>query len=359
MDDWTVIDISTVFTFLLREVNEGKIEESELPEEEVKLKKAIHDARLKCASSPNYFILTVNMNGKGIVGDRRKLLSIIMRNFFASVIFCQELPGCFKKEVVEQCGTGGYEFVANGNQAAVTWLMEDFVGEPVNATDTSIRRIKERLDKRADIDTSEVLTRIAMVKLQRRNGDFRCAPFLAVSWHGPHIKTKTPIAKNKVFAGLVCFLREVCKEEKMSFIIGGDFNLNTLELDLDKHVFLENYELTARAESKLLQNIPGRFKYIPYKDNFVLFPWKGDIKVSSVRPFEFEDAEAPSSDLTEKDHKDFDQRKQSNTSRKDLLDHDPIVGVLHLAKQTGKWISHFRFVVTLVMKASLSAKLCI
>ena len=340
-----ITDISAAFTFLLREVEEGKIEESELPEEEAKLKKAIQDARLKWVTTPSYFILTVNMNGKGIVADRRKLLSIIMRNVFASVIFCQELPGCFKKEVVEQCGTGGYEFVSNGNQAAVMWLMEDFVGQPVNTTGTSIRRIKERLDKRADIDSSEVLTRIAMVKLQNRKGDFRCAPFLAVSWHGPHIKAKTPIAKNKVFAGLICFLREVCKEEKMSFIIGGDFNLNTLELDLDKDVFLENYELTARAESKLLQKIPGRFEYIPYKDNFVLCPWKGDIKVSSVRPFEFENAEAPSSDITERDHKDFDQRKQSNTSRNDLLDHDPIVGVLHLAKETGKWISYFLVVV--------------
>lgn len=325
MDDRTIADLTTDFTFL--KVAERKIEGRVLPEE--KLKEAIHDERLKRASSTSYFILTVNMNGtEGSVDDRRKLLSIIIRKVSASVIFCQELPGYFKEKVARQCG---YEFVANGNQAAVMWLMENFVGQPVKTTDTSIRKIKERLDKRPDIDTSEVLTRIAMVKLQSRKKDFRCAPFLAVSWHGPHIKSQ--INKEKVFAGLICFLREICKEEKMSFIIGGDFNLNTLELNLDNDVFLADYELTAR--SKLLQKKSGR--YIPYKDNFVLCPWKGDIDVSSVR------AEAPSSVHTKRDHEDFDQRR-------DLLDHDPIVGVLYLAEQTSKWISYFRVVVTSLIK---------
>ncbi|XP_015777017.1 PREDICTED: uncharacterized protein LOC107355019 [Acropora digitifera] len=75
--------------------------------------------------------------------------------------------------------------------------------------------------------------------------------------------------------------------------------------------------------------------YIPYKDNFIVLNERNrDIWVSFVRPIEFENSKDCGSDITKKDHQKFNERKQSqDTERKDLLDHDPIVGVLFL---TGK-----------------------
>ena len=324
--------------------------------EKIEFKKDIQNACLKSSSLPSYYVMTINMNGtatgKGVVDDRRMLLSKILDNFCASVIFCQELPGFFKKKVVDACVTYDYDFVANGSEAAVMWCKEHFDGEPVDTTATSSMRIKERLDERSDIDTTEVLTRTAMVKLQSRGEAYQKYPsFLAVSWHGPH-RNLSLEEKGKAFNGLTCFLQEVCKEKNVScVIIGGDFNLNTLDLEDEDlkslNVTFPGYELSSRSKEK--QRESGGH-YIPYKDNFAFFTISGsnnprpmfkNIRVHSVRPFEFVDAEDPASDLSKEEQQEVDrQRKEPNIERKDLLDHDPIVGVLELltiVKQTGKW----------------------
>ena len=312
--------------------------------EKIEWKKDIQNARLKSSSLPRFFVMTVNMNGtatgKGVVDDRRMLLSKILGNFCASVIFCQELLGCFEKKVVDVCVTDDYDFVANGREAAVMWCKEHFDGEPVDTTATSSMRIKERLDERSDIDTTEVLTRTAMVKLQSRDEAYQKHPsFLAVSWHGPHNNLQLE-GKRKAFNGLTCFLQEVCKEKNVScVIIGGDFNLNTLEHLKDEdlkslNVTFPYYELSSRSKEK--QEDAGR-RYIPYKDNFAFFTISGsnnrrifeNFRVSNVRPFEFVDDKDPGSDLPKEDQQD---RKADDRERKDLLDHDPIIGVLELGK---------------------------
>ena len=73
------------------------------------------------------------------------LLNSIMSNFFPSVIFCQEMPGHFKTEVVNKCGTGGFTFVKTGGEAAVMWAEEDFDGFAVDTKETFIVRIVEKL----------------------------------------------------------------------------------------------------------------------------------------------------------------------------------------------------------------------
>ena len=97
----------------------------------LEFKKAVQDARLKSASCPSYFIMTINMNSpkSGVTEKRRRFVSIIMRSFFSSIIFCQETPGCFEKKVVTECGTSGYDYVKNGSHSAVFWRKEDFDGE--------------------------------------------------------------------------------------------------------------------------------------------------------------------------------------------------------------------------------------
>lgn len=336
MDDPTIADVAAALAYLTK--SESRIpEEAELNE----VRKAIQKARMKTASAPCAFIMSVNMNGsasnRGTAVDRRMLLKIIMRNFFSSLIFCQELPGCFKKEVVDECGTGGYEYVATGNQASVLWLAQEFYGEPVKTTDSSIDKILRELKERSDIDVSELRGRVALVKLTKIGEEASgCQPFLAASWHGPY---KGPIvARKKVCKGLFHFLRKVCNKEKVSsFIIGGDFNMNTLhDIDLEDKMFVPMYELTSRAESKSKEGT----NYIAYKDNFIVLNERcdSDISVSSVRPIEFENSTDLGSDITKQDHQKFNEGKQSqDTERKDLLDHDPIVGVLSLTgKRTGE-----------------------
>lgn len=97
------------------------------------------------------------------------------------------------------------------------------------------------------------------------------------------------------------------------------------------------YVLTSRAESMVKKGTG----YIPYKDNFILSNerYGDDIWVYSVRPLEFENSTDCGSDITKEDHQKFDEDKRSlDTERRDLLDHDPIVGILTFrpCKQTGE-----------------------
>ena len=75
------------------EVEEGEtdLKESELLQKEVEFREAIHNARVKRFDVPSYFVMTVNMSGmtkklKGYAPARMTLISVIMSNFFPSVI---------------------------------------------------------------------------------------------------------------------------------------------------------------------------------------------------------------------------------------------------------------------------------
>ncbi|KAJ7333133.1 hypothetical protein OS493_018309 [Desmophyllum pertusum] len=291
------------------------------------VKKDIQEARLKSATIPSYFIMTINMHGKAKRDDRVLLLMNIMSTYFSSIIFCQEIPGHFVKDIVDKCGTLGYDHVKTSNyEAAVLWRTEDFVGSTVGLklTDRSIIKIRERVKLE---HKSECLPqRFAMVQLTRCNSS---ESVLAVSWHGPlkgFRKVERPIA----FNGLTTFLKEVCKENKIpSFVIGGDFNLNTLDdspdgLKLGEDVAVSSYELSPRQKQRSTAS-----NYIPHKDNFVFL--KGNtLKVSWTRPFEIEDPrKATASDLTEGGHTNV-QSEMASGRVEDALDHDPIIGVLEL-----------------------------
>lgn len=348
MDDLTIAELAAALSDIWKPREDGQIEESEREKKEIKLKKEIQNARLKPCDKPSYFVMSINMNGVGNAPDRRKLLSSVMRTFFASVIFCQELPGKFEKDVIKNCGTGGYYSVSSEKEAAVMWAKEDFDGEPVGIA--AKRTIRDGLVAGGKIDrepASEIPARTAVVKLKIKGEASNCTPpFLAVSWHGPFRRTKLEFRK-KVFKALISFSYEVCRANDLSSaIIGGDFNLNTLEeLDDDEdlaepNVSFAGYELSPRGELSCGRDGQGR-KYIPYKDNFAFFTIPcsntkspqlfGDITVSSVRPMlVFVNSEDPASDLLKKDHKEVEQLTTT-----EVLDHDPIIGVLHL--ETGKF----------------------
>ena len=259
------------------------------------------------AEEETYHIMTMNMNGKSqgkesageksageesagkeIAGDRRKLIVSIIDNSSASVIFCQELPGKFEKEVVPN----SYKFVrpwdcySGEAKVAVMWRETDFQGKEVNLADSSLFTgiVKSLLieEKKLDVGVIMASIRSAMVKLtSRKNSE---ASFLAVSWHGPQkVKTELPIeTKLEVFYGLIRLLRAVCEMEKLSWlIIGGDFNFNTSKY-ADR---LAEYGVTIPPHDSFVPDIDNVFVFSIHSDKL---PMTVDITVSSVAPHELE-----------------------------------------------------------------------
>ena len=133
---------------------------------------------------------------------------------------------------------------------------------------------------------------------------------------------------------LILFLQEICREKNVSsIIIGGDFNLNTLEENglEELNVYFPWYELSPRG--KLAKEFEGQERsYIAYKDNFAITT----ISPSVDRPFvDMKLSRAES--FSEFDH---EYMKQEGSERgKDVLDQDPIMGTLRLGKipSTGKF----------------------
>ena len=277
----------------------------------------------------SYSIMTVNMNGDGKAIERRDLLSKIIIANAPSLVFCQELSGFFKKEVVGKCkGTCDYNFVFTDNETAVMWNKNDFRREPVDTVDVSFKtRIRDTLVSSQKISrdvSDEIIGRTAVVKLTSKS---EACSFLAVSWHG---RSKIKLEKKKeVLKALILFLRKICLEKNVfSVIIGGDFNLNTLDENVknglgELNVSFPRYELSSRGKLAKERKGPGR-PYIAYKDNFAITtisPPVGrpfvDMKLSKVKPL-------------------------SESNFEDILDHDPIIGVLQFSQtpSAGKfWLS--------------------
>ncbi|XP_078351734.1 uncharacterized protein LOC144636402 [Oculina patagonica] len=344
MEDPTIYNKSFESITNLWHAVEKTIQEGKDPTQIInKYKKDIQDARLKSAETPSYFIMTINMGGKAKRDDRVLLSSTIMRTCFSSIIFCQEIPGHFARDVVKNCGRSGYGFAKTDqqNHAAILWQIKDFDGSTygLKTTDTAITRIRERVQY-----TTDLFGRIVMVKLTcRKTSDV----MLAVSWHGPHRNLGyTENDKINAFNGLITFLHEVCKENDIpSFLIGADFNLDTLDDNLEPgknvlnvpreeneaiKVCVVRYELSPRQEKRATNR-----NYIRNKDNFVFFSKDNKIKVSWVRPFEIEDptvatAASDFGDLTEGAYANVQSEMAGSkvAQVEEVLDHNPIIGVL-------------------------------
>lgn len=266
--------------------------------------------------------MTINMDGNGAPEERKmEIISNIENPRRPSVIFCQELPSKnVMKEVVDavsgKCGSDNYSYkfasscTDKNNQihAAVMWNETDFNAKEVKCTDSSIKDILDRLKEDTPVQyLGWVRERAFMVKLTSvKAGE----SFLAVSWHGPW-KTneenehglKPKERKLEALHVLICFLLKVCeKEELSSFIIGGDFNLNTSEVNLTKYFGL----------TMLSYNKKHRRGSVPYKDTFIVWVKvpsdKRPLTASSVKPHESE----------------------TESRRAPLLDHEPVVGDLKI-----------------------------
>ena len=189
-----------------------------------------------------YRIMTINMKytgckGKGAAAKGKDLITSTIKRSSASVIFCQEAPGNFKNGVVAKCGDSpsSYKFVPedihsskkDNVKVAVMWRETSFEGEKVDLTEPSITKIEERLKHEKSVADVKSMVQVskersAMVKLTSR-GTTK-ASFLAVSWHGLEDVDEA----SKAFYDLICFVREVCENEKLCwFVIGGDFQFDT------------------------------------------------------------------------------------------------------------------------------------
>ena len=289
----------------------------------------LEDKDVKCISS-SYSIMTINMNVKDpekgakapTQDKRRELVISAIKDFPASLIFCQEVPRKLKEEVENNFGIGVYDFAFTDNEAAVMWRRSEFDRDrqSLKGTDSSNMKITESLkENKSEVDASEVRLRTAMVKLTSVKTR---ASFLAVSWHGKWIGGLESSIKS--LNGLISFLCKVCEKNKLSScIIGGDFNLNTKKVRLEHEratISISCYELCARDKERLWQQIKERKRgrdFTPYKDTFMVVSvtlssgerlMTGDITVSSVRPLE----------------------PKNESSDNKLMDHVPVVGDLEL-----------------------------
>lgn len=280
------------------------------------------------SAMPSYSVMTINMNGSGKPSERRALLSKIISEHGPSLVFCQELPGRFEQDVVKKCkGTCDYDFVFTEKEAAVMWSKNDFCGESVDA------KIKRRsfdavfASQNFRYDVTGIIGRTAVVRLTSKGVE--ACTVLAVSWHGPHSRTRLE-QKQEVLKSLILFLYEICRHvtNVSSIIIGGDFNLNTLEENgleenglEELNVYFPCYELSPRG--KLAKDRKGRGRrYIPYKDNFATTTTSSFevMNLSGVKPLlEF-----------------VYVKEEGSERRKDILDHDPIIGVLQLGQSVSK-----------------------
>ena len=290
--------------------------------------------------------MTVNMNGHTNAQERRDLLSkiIIRKDKGSSLVFCQELPDRFESDVVPD----DYDFVRTADKhVAVMWSKQHFHSKKVDAGfKTKIfDRPPVTMTKMSRDILSDIPGRTAVVRLTAIQ---ESCNFLAASWHGPY-SGETLETKQKALKGLILFLHEVCRKMKdvSSIIIGGDFNLNTLdENGLEElNVYFPWYELSPRG--KLAKEPKGQGRpYIPYKDNFaitttspnVVSPF-GVMNLSEVKPL-----------------LEFVYVKQEGSEEKDILDHDPIIGFLQLGKtlSIGKfWLVRQRLTWPLATKPCL------
>jgi hypothetical protein len=251
------------------------------------------------ANNPSHPIMTINMNGKSEAEERRKLLIAILQSFSSAIVFCQEPFGYFEMLIPESCIA-----VKNEDQAAVIWSTKHFKGsdERFKTTNKEIIRIHDQICGK-EAAGSEILSRITMVKLTSKQN--KTESTLAVSFHGPHRLGKE--VKHDVFFNLLAFLKVVITENGISsYIIGGDFNINTLEVaNLPQKVAVHSYTPSSRSQTKAKE----KTNFISYKDNFIYYP-DTILNVDSIAVY------------------------MLNTTEETLLDHDPVVGNLRFIAQT-------------------------
>ena len=219
------------------------------------------------------------MGKKEITADeRRELLRERIDSESPAIIFCQELPGHFKKI------TTGYKWVEYGNEAAVVWKPEIFKGSnEVPKTTEKQRDERKEITFRAIEKAKELPSRISVVKLTKKS---TTRSTLAVSYDGRYSELDEKV-KHNIFLILVEFLNKVIEKNGIdSYIIGGNFGFDTSTVKLPAGVKILSYE-------------SGKANCQSCVDYYILRS-RGAKCEQLIRAIHFENQEAPNSDQNEK-----------------------------------------------------------
>ena len=147
---------------------------------------------------------------RGIGADKRQesLSRRLESNSSASIIFCQELPGHFRR----LANAAGYCFVRAGSQAAVMWRSK-------GSNEKQHHNQSDATTFQALLSEKDLLPGVSMVKITTRKKPRRST--LAVSYDGQLDSSNTEVLKT--------FLNKVIKKNKItSYIIGADFDFDAL-----------------------------------------------------------------------------------------------------------------------------------
>ncbi len=173
----------------------------------------------------------MNAPNKSAEWKRKSLSKILKSKPHAAIIFCQELPGYFKKKVVPK----GYDFVKTRCETAIMWDTNKFK-TPNEESE------KEQIDERQRIAIEKAKNHlpgiISMVKLTKENPT---RSTLVVLYNAGQYCSLNKKEKHDIFLILVKFLNRVIKSNNIdSYIIGGDFNFDTstIKLPTDVRVLL-------------------------------------------------------------------------------------------------------------------------
>ena len=210
--------------------------------------------------NPLFSVLTINMKGLSLrnatTEHQRTLLSVILQLYPSAIILCQEPPENLKNVVPK---TASFASRKDKTTTAVVWATEQF--------DSTFKLQREGiLDEILKTMEDETLRcRLSMVRLTTTEKPIKST--LAVSYHGPHIGITDEYKHHLLLRLLGLVDEEKLKGNVDSFIVGGDFNLDTTQLSMQEfsnHVDVRKYNLTPRA-SELKKKSPS---YKAYKDNF-------------------------------------------------------------------------------------------
>ena len=236
--------------------------------------------------NPLFSVSTINMKGLSLrnatTEHKRTLLSVILKFYPSAIIFCQEPPENFE-EVVPDAAC----FTSEENKTtAFVWATGQFDSK----VDLQIEGILDEILKTMKEDET-LRSRLSMVRLTTTKEPTKST--LAVSYHGPH-RYGDIDRKSALLLRLLSSLEE---RDIDSFIVGGDFNLDTTQLNMKKlsNVKVGYYTLTRRAKQA---NQASR--YIAYKDNFF---WSTKITIDDIKALK-------------------------GSPNYDCFDHDPVMGDL-------------------------------
>ena len=225
--------------------------------------------------------MTINMGVKEGTNadDQRKLLRERIGLESPAIIFCQELPGCFK-----EVRTTGYKSVEYGNEAAVMWKPKIFKGpKEVPKTTKKQRDERQAITFRAIEKAKELPSRISVVQLKKKSTP---GSTLAVSYDGRYSELDEKV-KHDIFLILVEFLNKVIEKNGInSYIIGGHFGFDTSTVKLPAGVKILTYE-------------SGKANYQSCMDYYIAHS-RGAKCEQLIRAIHFENQEAPNSDQNEK-----------------------------------------------------------